>query len=405
MGFNQISGGMHGADALCRGFDRKTGSARERLMDEGSTDFMNRVISPHILAIPPYVAGKPVAELHREMGIPDAIKMASNENPLGPSPLAMRAVEDRLESAHIYPESSAPELRAALSDRFGLPADHFILGNGSDEIMEMAAHLLIKSGDEAIMGENAFSMYRISVQAFAGRAIRVPLKKYAYDLPAMAKAVTDRTRLIFIAIPNSPTGTIVSRAEFDAFVRDLPTDRLLLVIDEAYREYVGEHVDCPHGIDYINGSLPVLVLRTFSKIFGLAGLRIGFGMAQTWLIELLNRIRPPFNVNVLAQWAALAALEDEDHLQRTLRVTGEGLQYLNRELRALGFEAVPSHANFITFCTGGNAAPIYEGLLKEGIIVRHLKSFGMENCIRVTVGRDWENKRFIKALKKVMESL
>ncbi|MBI5248965.1 MAG: aminotransferase class I/II-fold pyridoxal phosphate-dependent enzyme, partial [Desulfomonile tiedjei] len=197
-------------------------------MNEKRTGFVNQMISPHILAIPPYVAGKPIAELTRELGISDAIKMASNENPLGPPPLAMKAVEDQLRAAHVYPESSGPDLREAIAARFGLPPDHVILGNGSDEIMEMSAHLLMKPGDEAIMGENAFSMYRICVEAFAGKPVRVPLKNYRYDLTAMAKAVSDRTRLIFIAIPNSPTGTIVPKGEFEAFVRDLPQDRLLL---------------------------------------------------------------------------------------------------------------------------------------------------------------------------------
>ena len=371
-------------------------------MNEKSAGFVNRMISQHILAIPRYVAGKPIAELTREMGISDAIKMASNENPLGPPPLAMKSVEDQLRTAHVYPESSGPDLRNALAARFGLSPDNVILGNGSDEIMEMSAHLFIKPGDEAIMGENAFSMYRICIQAFAGKPVRIPLKNYRYDLSAMAKAVSEKTRIIFLAIPNSPTGTIVSKGDFESFLRDLPQDKLLLIIDEAYKEYVKDP-DCPEGIDYLGTHLPVLILRTFSKVFGLAGFRVGYGLGEPWLIELLNRVRPPFNVNSLAQWAALAALEDKEHLESTLRVTGEGMQYLTKELRDLGLEVIPSEANFITFCTGSDAAPIYEGLLQEGVIVRHLKSFGMEKCIRVTIGRYWENTRFIEALRKVLK--
>jgi histidinol-phosphate aminotransferase len=373
-------------------------------MQEKRAGFVNQTVSPHILAIRKYVAGKPIAELARDMGISDAIKMASNENPLGPPLLAMKAVEDQLRNAHIYPESSGPELRQALAARFGLTPDHVILGNGSDEIMEMSAHLFIRSGDEAVMGENAFSMYQICVEAFGGKPVRVPMKNYAYDLNAMAKAVSENTRLIFIAIPNSPTGTIVSKKDFELFVRDLPQDRLLLIIDEAYKEYVKDP-DCPNGVDFIDAHLPVLVLRTFSKVFGLAGFRVGYGLGEPWLIELLNRVRPPFNVNSLAQWAALAALEDKEHLESTLRVTGEGMLYLTRELQTLGLEIIPSHANFITFCTGEDAAPIYEALLREGVIVRHLRSFGMEKCIRVTIGRDWENRRFIEALRKVMKAV
>lgn len=373
-------------------------------MNDKETAFMNQIISPHILAIPPYVAGKPIPELARELGISDAIKMASNENPLGPSPLAIKAVEDQLRTAHVYPESSAPELRNALAARFKLSPNNVILGNGSDEIMEMAAHLLIRPGDEAIMGENAFSMYRICVEAYAGKAVRVPLKNYKYDLPAMARAVSDRTRLIFVAVPNSPTGTIVPKKDFESFLRDLPRDRLLLVVDEAYKEYVRDS-DCPEGIDYIGKHLPVMVLRTFSKIYGLAGFRVGYGLAEPWLIELLNRVRPPFNVNSLAQWAALAALEDKEHLDRTLRVTRDGMLHVTTELQNRGLEVIPSEANFVTFCTGSDAGPIYEGLLREGIIVRHLRSFGMEKCIRVTIGRDWENRRFIGALDKVLKAL
>ncbi len=370
-------------------------------MDVKTPTWLNQVIPAHILSIPPYVPGKPVEELERELGVEQAVKMASNENPLGPSPMAMKAVQDHLRSAHVYPESSAPELRKALAVRAGLSAESVILGNGSDEIMQFAAHVFVRPGDEAVMGANAFSMYRIVVEAFGGIPVRVPLKQHMSDLVAMAAAVTERTRLVFLAIPNSPTGTIVSRKEFDTFVGMLPQEGLLLVVDEAYREYVRDP-DCPVGLDYLNGKLPVLVLRTFSKAYGLAGLRVGYGMAQEWIIELLNRVRPPFNVNAAAQAAALAALDDEEHLQRTLRATHEGMEYLVRELNALGLEVIPSEANFVSFCMNNDARPVYEALLKEGVIVRHLGSFGMPDCIRVTVGIESENERFVQALKRIL---
>jgi histidinol-phosphate aminotransferase len=361
-------------------------------------------ISPHILSIPPYVPGKPVAEVARELGIPEAIKMASNENPLGPSPLAVKAVETHLLQSHVYPESSAPELRAALASRFGLSPDSIIFGNGSDEIMEMVSHVFLQMGDEAVMAANAFSMYRICVEAFGGKAVRVPLRDYRSDLSAMARGVTDRTKLVFLAVPNSPTGTIVSCGEFESFLMDLPKGQLVLVLDEAYREYVQEP-DCPDGVKYIGSDLPILVLRTFSKIYGLAGLRVGYGLGDPWLIELLNRVRPPFNVNTLAQAAAAAALDDVEHLKRSRAMTHSGMAYIVRELNEMGLETIPSQANFVSFCWDRNANPLYEALLREGVIVRHLSSFGMENCIRVTVGREDENKRFIAAMKKTLPKI
>jgi histidinol-phosphate aminotransferase len=363
--------------------------------------WVDRFVASHVISIPPYVPGKPIAELKRKLGIQHAIKMASNENPLGPSPAAVNALRESLKESNIYPESSAPVLRSALARSFNVSPDSVILGNGSDEIMEMCAHVFITPGDEAIMADTTFSMYQICVEAFGGTAVTVPLRNYKFDLKAIASAVTERTRLIFLAIPNSPTGTIVSQAEFDSFIKDLPTDRLVLIVDEAYREYVSNG-DCPNGIAYLEKPLPVLVLRTFSKIYGLAGLRVGYGFAESWLIELLNRVRPPFNVNSLAQVAALAALDDKDHVERTLRMTREGIQFLSQELKKLGAEVILSEANFVCFCMGYDAAPIYNALLQRGIIVRHLASFGMDQCIRVTVGLKEDNVRFINALKNIV---
>ncbi|MEI7448162.1 MAG: histidinol-phosphate transaminase [Desulfomonile sp.] len=371
-------------------------------MNHTTPSWLESVIPNHILSIPTYVPGKPIAELERQLGIRGAVKMASNENPIGPSPAALRALEQHLPEANIYPESSAPELREALALVYGLSPDSIILGNGSDEIMQMSAHVFIRPGDEAIMGTNTFSMYRIVVEAFGGKAVRVPLKNYKFDLKAMASAVSDRTRLIFLAVPNSPTGTIVSRLGFETFLNDLPDGNFLLVLDEAYREYV-QDTDCPMGIDYVGRRLPVLVLRTFSKIYGLAGLRVGYGLAEPWLIELINRVRPPFNINSLAQKAAVAALGDMGHVERSLQVTRQGMRYLQEELVELGLHVIPSQANFIAFCLENDARPVYEGLLKEGIIVRHLGSFGMDNCIRVTVGTDQENRKFVAALRKVLK--
>ncbi len=364
-------------------------------------DWVKRIVAEHVLAIPPYVPGKPIEEVQRELGIANAVKMASNENPLGPSPRAVEAARRHLARAHVYPESSAPELRAALASRFGLPTSSVILGNGSDEIMELVAHVFIRPGTEAIIGENTFSMYRISVQSFGGKVRSVPLDHHRFDLAAVAAAVNSNTRLVFLAIPNSPTGTILSRSAFDAFVSMLPDEGLLLVIDEAYREYVRE-ADCPNGIDYLGKRLPVLVLRTFSKIYGLAGLRIGYGFSEPWVVELLNRVRPPFNVNAVAQAAAVAALEDVEHVEKSVRNTETGMRFLAEQLAGLGVEVIPSQANFLTFCLNQDAKPVYEALLREGIIVRPLASFGMPACIRVTIGTEEQNEHFVRALTKVL---
>ncbi|MEW6530728.1 MAG: histidinol-phosphate transaminase [Thermodesulfobacteriota bacterium] len=364
-------------------------------------EWVTRAVPEHIFSIPAYVPGKPLAELKRELGISGAVKMASNENPLGPSPKAREAIRAAAKDAHIYPEGSAPELRQAIAARFGLTPDSVILGNGSDEIMQFAAHLLIRPGCEGLVGSHTFSWYRICVEAFGGLVKAIPMKDYRFDLSAMARAVTDSTRLIFLAFPNNPTGTIVSRGEFESFLRDLPDEGLLVVLDEAYREFVTDD-DCPNAAEYVSSRPPALVLRTFSKIYGLAGLRVGYGLAEPWLVELLNRVRPPFNVNSLAQSAALAALGDTEHLAESRTLCESGRSFLQEELAALRVQVIPSQANFVTFCLNQDASPIYEGLLREGVIVRHLASFGMENCIRVTVGKREDNIRFLEALRKVL---
>ena len=364
-------------------------------------DWLKGLVPSHIMSIPPYVAGKPVAELERELGIHNAIKMASNENPLGPSPAALEAVREFLTMAHVYPEDSGPLLRDALAERHGLSRESVILGNGSDELMALVAHLLIEPGTEAVIPANTFSMYRICVEGFGGEVVRVPLTGYRFDLEAMVRAVTSRTRLIFVAIPNNPTGTIVSRREFRAFLDALAGKRVVVVIDEAYGEFVRDS-DCPRGLDHINGEVPVIVLRTFSKMYGLAGLRIGYGLAAPWFVELLNRVRPPFNVNSLAQVAAFAALNDNDHVRRSLANNDRGIDLVEGELGGMGLEVVPSEANFLTFCMPGDAKWVYEALLIKGVIVRHLASFGMPNCIRVSVGTESENRRFLDSLGEVL---
>lgn len=384
-------------------YSPRTQQGKGSFMTQSQPSWVQRVVSPHISSIPPYVPGKPLEELEREYGITDALKMASNENPLGPSPGSLQALRDHLNRVHMYPEDGAPLLRSALARRFGIRSESVILGNGSDEVLSLCCHLFVRPGSESIVGSSTFSMYRIFTEGYGGRVIRVPMRDHEFDLPAMARAVTDKTRLVFLAVPNNPTGSTINRSDFEAFLAELPSEGLVVVVDEAYREFVADE-DCLFGLDYLDREVPILVLRTFSKFFSLAGLRIGYGIAQPWLVELFNRIRPPFTVNALAQKAAMAALEDIEHQEMTLENNRAGLEFLTNELRAMGMEVIPSAANFITFCTGSNAGPVYEGLLREGVIVRHLASFGMEKCIRVTIGRPEENERFIGALTKILEA-
>lgn len=364
--------------------------------------WVKKAIQPHVLSIPPYVPGKPIAEVKRELGLTKAIKLASNENALGPSPLAMAAIRRSIQGAHIYPESSAPDLRLKIAEKYGLEASNVILGNGSDEIMQMLAHVFLGPDDEAIIAENSFSMYRIVTKLFGARPVFVPLSNYGLDLEATYSAVNDRTRIIFLASPNSPTGTTISCNELDAFLDRIKKRNLVVVYDEAYAEYVNDR-NAADGLHYIKGSPALIVLRTFSKIYGLAGLRVGYGLAQAWLIDLLNRVRAPFNVNLLAQAAGIAALDDAEHLERSRNMNLEGMNYLSEELRKLGFEVIPSQANFLTFAPTVDAGLIYEELLKKGMIVRRLTSFGMPGHIRVTIGTLKQNMAFISKLKMIMK--
>ena len=360
------------------------------------------VIKKHILSIPPYVPGKPVAEVERELGIKGSIKLASNENPLGPSPAALEAIKTQLSRCHIYPESSAPDLRKALALHFNLSVENIILGNGSDEIMLLCAHVLLDEGDEAVIPANSFSMYRIAVESFGGKAVQIPLRRdYCVDLESMAAAVTDRTRIIFLAHPNSPTGTTITTSELESFFGALPTDRLLVVIDEAYREFVRDD-SCPKGIAYLGKDVPVIVLRTFSKIYGLAGLRLGYGLSDKWFVEILNRVRAPFNTNTLAQAAGKAALDDFEHVEKTRELIWMGIDYLTSALSMLGLKVLPSQANYVCFRVPGRARALYDYLLKRGIIVRHLASFGMDDWIRVTVGKMEDNALFVKNVREFL---
>jgi histidinol-phosphate aminotransferase len=360
---------------------------------------------PYVSDIKPYVPGKPVEELEREMGIRESVKLASNENPLGPSEGAYRAVFDILsapggaETFSRYPDGSGYRIKQALSKRLSIREEEIILGNGSNELIDIAVRTYLRPGDEAVMADPSFVVYPMSVKAAGGRAVQIPLKEYRHDLDAMVDAVTPNTKMVFIANPNNPTGTINTRQEFERFMQKLP-EGLLLIVDEAYCEYVSD-VNYADSMRYFREGRDILVLRTFSKIYGLAGLRIGYGFAQSEIVSEMNKLRPPFNTSSIAQIAALRALDDEAHVRNSRQSNEEGKQYLCRELASLGLPYVPTEANFLYMPVPYDAAWLYDALLKKGVIIRPV---GPKE-IRITIGLPEENRRFIGALQSVVQGV
>jgi histidinol-phosphate aminotransferase len=358
---------------------------------------------PHYIStLKPYIPGKPVEELEREIGIRDSIKLASNENPVGPSPKALKAILDSLgdsnpsNSINRYPDGSGYHLKKALSEKLSAKEDELILGNGSNELIDIAVRTFLQPGDEAVMAHPSFIVYPMAVQAIGGRPIQVPLKNYTHDLEAIADAVTQKTKMIFIANPNNPTGTINKRDEFDRLLCRVP-EGILTVVDEAYYEYVTDP-DYADSMKHFRSGRDILILRTFSKIYGLAGLRIGYGIARNDMILEMNKLRPPFNTNSLAQNAAIYALQDEYHIRYSREINEVGKRYLYRELNFLNVKYVFTEANFIYILLGQDANLLYNEMLKHSVIVRPV---GPQE-IRVTIGLPQENKRFIEAFKDVM---
>jgi histidinol-phosphate aminotransferase len=354
----------------------------------------------HILGIAPYEPGKPIEELEREFGLTDVIKLASNENPLPPSERVLKAIGDALPLLNRYPDGSGHYLRQALARRHNVSADHIVLGNGSNDLIELLVRAFLRAGEEAVIPHPSFVVYPMIVQAVGGIRVVVTLKDYRLDLEAMARAITPMTKMVFIANPNNPTATIVTADEVEHFMARVP-DRVIVVFDEAYVEFA-QGPDFPNTIDYMRHGRKVAVLRTFSKAASLAGLRVGYAVADPNCVSLLNRIRQPFNVNAIAQVAALAALEDDSHILECLRMIEAGRHYLYDEFAAMGLKYAPSRANFILVDVGRNATDVFQWLLKEGVIIRPMSSFGMESAVRVTIGTPQENRRFVKALKKVL---
>ena len=353
-----------------------------------------------VRTLTPYAPGMPIEELERELGIRGSIKLASNENPLGPSQRALAAVAAALPNVHRYPDGSSFYLTRRLAARHGVPPDQILVGNGSNEILELVVRGFLRPGEEAVMADQAFVIYRLIVQAAAGVPRLVPLRHFTHDLEAMAEVVGPRTRIVFLGNPNNPTGTIFRRAAWEAFLAAMP-GHVIVVADDAYAEYV-ENPDYPDTIAVRgDGSVSVVTLRTFSKLYGLAGLRVGYAVAPPALIEVLGRVRQPFSVNALAQIAACAALDDEEHVRRTLATNREGMAYLTEAFERLGLEYVPSAANFVLVRVG-EGARVYEALLRDGVIVRPMDVYGFPAHVRVTVGLPEENARFVGALGRVL---
>jgi len=346
-----------------------------------------------------YEPGKPIEDVARELGLEarQIIKLASNENPLGPSPKALAAMHDALDRAHFYPDGGGYYLREAIADKLGLKRENVILGCGSNEIIEFIGHAFLRPGDEIITARHAFVVYKLMATLFGAKTIEIPDPGFAHDLQAMAAAVTPRTREIFVANPNNPTGTLVSQEEIDRFMEKVPPG-VVVVFDEAYYEFL-EHP--PDTLKYVREGRNVVVLRTFSKIQGLASLRVGFGLAKAELISVLQKTRQPFNVNGIAQAGALAGMRDAEHQGRTREITTAGRQLLQGEFTRMGLQFVPSFANFVLVKVG-NGKAVFDALMRRGVIVRDMNVYGLPEWIRVSVGTREQNEKFLAELSAVL---
>jgi histidinol-phosphate aminotransferase len=359
------------------------------------------ILPPWSNRIRRYPPGKPVEEVERELGR-TAIKLASNENPLGPSPKAQEAIRNYLDHLHFYPDGGGFYLRTKLAEIHGLAMDEIILGAGSTDLMELAAKAFLGGGDEAITSESAFYMYGLAIEQMGAARVLTPMRDMTFDLVAMAHAVTQRTKVVYLGNPNNPTGTMFTAEDLGRFLDSIPS-RILVVLDEAYYDYV-QRPDYPHSVDCVRASRNVLVLRTFSKVHGLAGLRLGYGMGHRELIECLDRIRSPFNTSSVAQVAGLAALDDREHVARSVESNRQEMKFLAQELSLMGVRYTPSAGNFLLFDTGRDCEEDFLRLLHEGVIVRPMKLYGFPTSLRVTVGRHEENERFLEALQRAAAS-
>ena len=352
---------------------------------------------PSIDTIQPYQGGKPIEEVQRELGITDIIKLASNENPLGPSPLAVQAIAESATQVHLYPDGNAYYLKSDLAQHLGISPESLILGNGSNDVLQLVAEAYLVPDDEVIYAAGAFVVYSLVTKLCSATAVVVPMVNDTHDLPAMAAAITDKTKVIFIANPNNPTGTMVTAEETAAFMEQVPDD-VLVVFDEAYYEYVARS-DYPQTLSYVLEGRNFIITRTFSKIYGLAGLRIGYGIAPPPLVKTLNRVRQPFNCSLVGQAAARAALKDTDHVTKSQKSNTAGKAFLYKAFDDMGLRYIQTEGNFIMLHVPQPGADITDALLRQGVIVRPMAGYGYPNAVRVTIGTQQENERLITALR------
>jgi len=362
---------------------------------------LSKLAPDYIRAIAPYQGGKPISELAREMGLNEAdiIKLASNENPLGLSPKAQMAIDDAIADIARYPDGNSFALRKAVSEKFGVAHNQIVFGNGSNDILELAARAFIHAGCEAIYSQHAFAVYPLVTQAVGATGVVVPAKNYAHDLDGFLKAITPKTKLIFIANPNNPTGTLIEKDALRAFINAAPR-HVLIVLDEAYDEYLSAE-NKSEAISWLSEFDNLIISRTFSKAYGLAGLRIGFGLMHADVADMLNRVRQPFNVNSIAQAAAIASLADDDFVARSYAANQAGMAQLTQGFAQLGLEYIPSSANFVSFKVK-NAANVNQKLLQNGVIVRPIANYEMPDYLRVSVGLFSENAKFLEVLEKIL---
>lgn len=356
-----------------------------------------------VQTLAPYVPGKPADELQRELGIDEVIKLASNENPLGTGAKVAAAIQAALPELTLYPDGSAFALKAALSAKLGVEPGQITIGNGSSEILELVARTFLTPELEVVFSQHAFALYPIITQAIGAIAKVVPAKNYGHDLAAMQAAITEKTRLVFIANPNNPTGTLLPQDELESFIKALPSN-VLCVLDEAYYEFVQPDVRT-ESLDWPNRYPNLIIARTFSKAYGLAGLRIGFGISSLDIADLLNRVRQPFNGNLLALAAAEAALSDFEYLTQTIAVNNAGMKQLTSAFAELGLEWIPSSGNFVSVDVQQPGLPVYEALLRKGVIVRPVANYELPNHLRVSIGTERENQIFINALREVLSGV
>jgi histidinol-phosphate aminotransferase len=364
---------------------------------------MKPLVTKNIEKLRPYQPGKPIEEIQRELGVRHPIKMASNENPLGPSPKAVLAMQSACTEMHFYPDGGCYYLKEALAahlSKYDIEPHNLIIGNGSNEIIEFIIRTFVSPNENIITGNPSFIIYKLAGISHNREEITIPLKAdFSYDLDKIRKAVNEKSKVIFLANPNNPTGQIFHIHEFEHFLAHIRDD-IVICIDEAYAEYVDDP-EVPNGLEYAPYRNRLIVLRTFSKIYGLAGLRVGYGISHKELISYMDRVRPPFNVNRMAQAAAIAALDDQAHIQKSIEINRQGRQFLQSELERLQIKFYPSQTNFILVDFEEPADPVYQILLKKGFITRPVQNYGLPNCLRITIGREEQNRALVKTLEEI----